>query len=436
MNYRTKSVYCIILILSFSSFRIYGQVKSIPPLNLPKSLKIFQDTAKKNKNIVVTEPDSNFTYQKYAAFLKNISDTGRYIVLPLNEFRQTFNSDKIIIGLRHDVDIDLGHAWEFSAIESAMGFRSTYFILHTAPYYLANENNMEVHNDKIIPLLKKMQNERHFEIGWHNDLVTLQVVYNINPVTYLHNELKWLRANGLKIYGTAAHGSSYCKQYHYMNFYFFEECSYPILPHRENNNSVPVNGKFIKIRKSNLSEFKFLYEAYFLNNNKAYSDATITDGVRWNPGMIDLNQLHKGDRVIILTHPTHWHKESDRNNIEKFSIPGQLSCTIDSINGIIKVVMPAGKDRSSLVPEFQLSPGAMARVSGKRQITGWSLNNFNEPVVYTVFAENREIIKKWTIDVYSQKTLAEVNLFALPALILRDSCKHKYSDFLYPFLII
>ena len=42
-----------------------------------------------------------------------------------------------------------------------------------------------VHSDKIIPILKTMQNERHFEIGWHNDLVTLQVIYNINPVTFL-----------------------------------------------------------------------------------------------------------------------------------------------------------------------------------------------------------------------------------------------------------
>jgi len=32
--------------------------------------------------------------------------------------------------------------------------------------------------------------------------------------------LEWLRSNGIKIYGTAAHGSSYCKSYHYMNFYF------------------------------------------------------------------------------------------------------------------------------------------------------------------------------------------------------------------------
>ena len=131
------------------------------------------------------EPDTNFTWEKYAAFLNKISDTSKYIVLPLNEFRKTFNSKKIVIGLRHDVDNDLNIAYQFSEMEANLGFRSTYFILHTAPYYLANPDNMAIHTESIIPILKTMQNERHFEIGWHNDLVTLQVIYNINPVTFL-----------------------------------------------------------------------------------------------------------------------------------------------------------------------------------------------------------------------------------------------------------
>ncbi len=74
---------------------------------------IFQNKIIKNKTLSDglktikehgSEPDTNFTWEKYAAFLKKISDTSKYIVLPLNEFRQTFNSKKIVIGLRHDID--------------------------------------------------------------------------------------------------------------------------------------------------------------------------------------------------------------------------------------------------------------------------------------------------------------------------------------------
>jgi hypothetical protein len=362
-----------------------------------------QDTVPQNRlgGIERVEPDTNFTWEKYAAFLNKISDTSKYIVLPLNEFRKTFNSNKIVIGLRHDIDVDLNVAYKFSDIEYNLGFRSTYFVLHTAPYYLANPNNMEVHSDKIIPILKTMQNVRHFEIGWHNDLVTLQVVYNIDPVKYLHSELNWLRSNGLHIVGTASHGSNYCRVYHYLNYYFFEECTFHVVPNFENNITVPIGGKDILLKKGKLSDFGLEYEAYFLNNNKAFSDATVTSGIRWNIGMLDLNQLHPGDRIIILLHPIHWHKGSQLAKIESFSIPGQKSCSIDTTKSVITVQMPAGTNLGSLLSVFSLSPGAYAKIDGRMQISRSIWNNFSKPVICTVYAENRDIRRDWTIIVHN-----------------------------------
>ena len=415
-----RNLYLILnfLIIYFFSVQIVSS-QDIHPASLsllPKIFSIKQDTAKE-KQIITVSTDTNFTWQKYASFLKKISDTSKYTVLPLNEFRQTLNSKKIMIGLRHDVDVDLNVAYEFSKIESNLGFRSTYFILHSAPYYLADQNNMAVHSDRIIPILKKMQNENHFEIGWHNDLVTLQVIYNIDPVVFLQSELKWLRSNGLQIMGTAAHGSSYCKTYHYMNFYFFQECSYPILVGRENNITVPKDGKQITIKKAHLSDFNLEYEAYFLNNNKAYSDAVIQQGVRWNIGMLDLHQLKPGDRIIILLHPTHWHNASEKAKIEKFNIAGQKLSYIDSINYRVEVEMPAGTNLSSLKSAFQLSPGAYAKVSGKRQQSNSTINNFNEPVIFTVYAENRDIRKEWTVEVFTTKPNSSIISGSLPGLV-------------------
>lgn len=362
---------------------------------------------------MASEPDTNFTWEKYASFLNKISDTSKYIVLPLNEFRQTFNSKKIVIGLRHDVDIDLNVAYQFSEIESNLGFRSTYFILHTAPYYLVNANNMAVHTDKIIPVLKRMQDERHFEIGWHNDLVTLQVIYNINPVTFLHSELNWLRSNGITIVGTAAHGSSYCKTYHYMNFYFFEECTYPVVPNRENNITVPKDGKYITILKGKLGDFDLKYEAYFLNNNKALSDAVITDGIRWNIGMLDLNQLKAGDRAIILLHPIHWHKGSVHANFESFNLPGQKSSSIDTINSVISVEIPYGTNTHSLIASFSVSPGAYAKVDGKLQENRRTPNSFIKPLIYRVYAENRDVQREWTVYVHFIRPSANIDSFSI-----------------------
>jgi hypothetical protein len=52
---------------------------------------IRQDTALelRKRNALMSEPDTNFTWEKYADFLIKISDTSKYIVLPLNEFRKT-----------------------------------------------------------------------------------------------------------------------------------------------------------------------------------------------------------------------------------------------------------------------------------------------------------------------------------------------------------
>ena len=47
----------------------------------------------------------------------------------------------------------------------------------------------------------------------------------------------------------------------------------------------------------------------------------IINGIRWNIGMLDLNQLQAGDRVIILLHPIHWHKGSVYADIESFRWP-------------------------------------------------------------------------------------------------------------------
>jgi len=403
--------FCFLNVLS-------AQQKNLSDIKIISKKSSFrQDTSllKMEKRNSEEGPDTNFTFEKYAAFLTKVSDTSKYIVLPINEFRQTFNDKKIVIGLRHDVDNDLNVAYTFSETESKLGFRSTYYILHTAPYYLANKYNMSVHSESILPILKTMQDDRHFEIGWHNDLVTLQAVYNIDPVLFFHNELNWLRTNGIKIYGSASHGSNYCYTYFYLNYYFFEECTYPVVGQFVNNTSLPINGSAVPMKKGKFSDFDLKYEAYFLDNNKYFSDASISNGVRWNIGMLDLGKLHGGDRVIILLHPIHWHKASTDANIETFKINGQKSSSIDPNNSTISVELPYGMDNKSLAAAFALSPGAYAKVAGKLQVTANTLNNYSNQVIYTVYAENRNVHKDWKVDVhYAKNSVCSFESFLIP----------------------
>jgi hypothetical protein len=169
--------------------------------------------------------------------------------------------------------------------------------------------------------------------------------------------------------------------------------------------------------KGKLGDFDLQYEAYFLNNNKAFSDATITNGIRWNIGMLDLDQLQAGDRAIILLHPIHWHKGSVHTNIEAFRLPGQKSCSIDTIKSVITVEMPYGASTGSLIASFSLSPGAYVKVDGKMQENRRTSNDFSKPLIYTVYAENREIQRDWIVKVYNARSSANFESFGVSGMI-------------------
>jgi hypothetical protein len=190
---------------------------------------------------------------------------------------------------------------------------------------------------------------------------------------------------------------------------------------------VPVGNKNITLIKGKLNDFGLQYEAYFLNNNKYFSDAKLTNGVRWDIGMLDLNQLQAGDRIIILLHPIHWHKGSEHADFESFSIAAQKSCSVDTLKSTISVVMPYGTNRGSLLAVFTLSRGAYAKVAGNLQVSKNTLNNFNNPLVYRIYAENRAIQKEWTINVRNAKnTACDVLSFAVTG--LTKSVKINSSD--------
>lgn len=338
--------------------------------------------------------------KKYLDFLLAISDTGKYVVVPLNEFTETINPGKIVIGLRHDVDLDLHKAYNLSVVENNVGVRSSFFILHTADYYLDDPSKITVHNESIIPVLQEMQNNFHHEIGWHNDLVTLQLVYGVDPILFLDQELDWLRSNGLNITGTASHGSSWCYNYKYLNYYFFEDFKNPVTGQFVNNDSAFVMDKWISIKHGRLNDFGLDYEAYFLDNNKYYSDALIIDGKRWSIDMLDLNSLQPGDRAILLSHPVYYFQTGSASaEIVSFSLDGQVRSEIDNDNKVVRVLMPEGSVRDSLMAVFSLSGDALALHGRLELLSGKSRLNFNNPVAIKVIAEDGVSSANWLVSV-------------------------------------
>lgn len=241
--------------------------------------------------------ERSFTYAAYERLLDALRVGARFQVVPLREFATTRSASRTVVALRHDVDYRLDSALEMGRREHARGLRSTYFILHTADYW---------HRSDLVSALLQLQAWGH-EIGWHNDLVTLECVYGGDARAFLAETLERLRAAGVRIDGSASHGSPNCYRFGYHNNAFFTDFDDEERPEFPNTEWVPVHGHRCKIPKGRLAEFGLEYEAYHLDNDLHFSDASFSEqGRRWHTDDLDLAVLAPGRRAIVLIHPCHW----------------------------------------------------------------------------------------------------------------------------------
>jgi hypothetical protein len=136
------------------------------------------------------------------------------------------------IGMRHDCDNVIGPAVDFALWEAVRGYQSTYYILHTAPYW----------KDKHLlrSSLETIAAAGH-EIGIHNDAITVQLETGRPAAQVLHEAVEELRGYGHEIRSTVAHGHSRCQQDNYVNDELWQECRRSSYGTVERLNVVPVS---------------------------------------------------------------------------------------------------------------------------------------------------------------------------------------------------
>ena len=241
-----------------------------------------------------------FNYVHLENFLSHISTSDHFLIVPLKDFKSTTSNDKVVISLRHDIDDNINAAVKFAYREHKYGITGSYFVLHTAKYYGQKVGSDFVRNDNVIYFLKTIQDTFGQEVGFHNDLVTLQLMYEIPSREYLKEELSFLRGNGINIVGTTYHGSPYTYIYHYSNSDFWTEYSTTA------DEYITKGFKTIKVEKDSLPSYNFLYEGGMLNQDYFFADTYFIDGKRWNMDMVNFDTIKPGKKVIILFHPQHW----------------------------------------------------------------------------------------------------------------------------------
>ena len=198
--------------------------------------------------------------------------------------------DPNAIGLRHDVDGTnsmtreaLQTAVRIAEWEAERGYRATFYILHTAPYWMATG---------FAGALDRIAELGH-EIGIHSDALAEALVTGRDPDQILDEALSTLRGLGFQVRGVAGHGNPICNREagpgegSFANDEQFLECARP--QEGEPNRTIERSrfGTTLTLRPRSLLDFGLEYEALKV----AYDGAEIMpfrisdSGGRWlNPG--------------------------------------------------------------------------------------------------------------------------------------------------------
>jgi hypothetical protein len=125
-------------------------------------------------------------------------------VVPMREVQAPASHDPAVIGLRHDCDAghSLTTAVHMARWENARGYRATYYMLHTSPYWRFPE---------FADALDEIAGLGH-EIGIHTNALAEALRTGRDPDDILDDAIFYLRDLGHEITGVAGHGDPFCNR--------------------------------------------------------------------------------------------------------------------------------------------------------------------------------------------------------------------------------
>ena len=195
------------------------------------------------------------------------------------------NHDPRAVAVRHDCDAahSLAVAVKFAAWEAERGYRSTYYMLHTSPYW-----NWPTFR----PSLERIALLGH-EIGIHTDALAEALIHGGDPDQILEQALETLRSWGHTITGVAGHGNGICRakpgEINFANDEQFVECE----PGRERVREERVaagldplmivrGARALRVHPRPLADFGLEYEAIRVSRPAGMPVWRVSDsGGRW-----------------------------------------------------------------------------------------------------------------------------------------------------------
>ncbi len=279
---------------------VSGAQEGLRPGGLNRQAFFVDDTKKMEEVLRENESRVAAAKHKYAwsdfiALLDELADSGRYVVCPGREFIKTFVPGQVVVYMRHDVDVDPATALRMAEEENKRGLKASYYILTTAPYYgLQGPSGVRRYAD-MDRLYRRIQSLGH-EIGVHNDLLSMMLRWDIDPLEFQRQELDYYRQAGFPVVGVVSHGSSAVLRRKLNNMWVFSEFGKKGVFDNE--------GVAVAYGARSFKEYGFIYEGYRIGHTAGTSDIA---GFKTGREVVDKVRTFKaGDRVSLLTHPIHW----------------------------------------------------------------------------------------------------------------------------------
>ncbi len=202
------------------------------------------------------------------------------------------NRDPRAIALRHDVDAGhaLATAVKIAEWEAERSYRSTFYILHTSPYWMA---------PGFATSLNRIAELGH-EIGIHTNALAEALRTGRDPDAILHQALAEIRGLGFHVVGVAGHGDAFCNrdraegEITFANDEHFLECARP--QEGPPDRTITRGNISLDLKPRPLAEFGLKYEALW--SAHPYPFRISDSGGKWlNPGWEETVEKWDADRV-------------------------------------------------------------------------------------------------------------------------------------------
>jgi hypothetical protein len=218
------------------------------------------------------------------------------------------NRSPSVIGLRHDCDAahSLATAVKMAEWEAERGYRSTYYLLHTSPYWGAPGFRESL--DRIACL--------GHEIGIHSDALAEALKTGGDPDAILEDALAELRGYGFQVLGVAGHGNRLCVrdrgvgEAEFFNRDQFTGCG------GVHGREITRGAHTIRVRPRPLADFGLEYEALSAGSLPPWRQSD--SGGRWyrNPDELLAEFAANTEKQLhLLQHPDHWREAFTREAV-------------------------------------------------------------------------------------------------------------------------